>query len=649
MDSRRGVLTSAETKGKKMNDGTKERVPTPGVDFVVDKAQLDKIEINSLLSSSASVDCHDLSRMFSERISKTEAEIHPPLLLLAGLANYHVEPNHRTEPFKPMMIFGDRRSLVPSDLLPEQIDVFAEIAPIISNAGLRARMADVVWFVQRRRRNIAELAISSYCDCVDQVQAGISVFAFDDASPWSVHAKEPLVRAARISHATKWELPASARLRVQIHNLVATAFENGKSKDFVRIVDVDIDHGITPLHEVAVWAEQLLEVEELRAQPDKRIDLWKIAARCFGRVRDVANQNRCMIEVAECEVQKAELAGSSMLVSAFLNNAIHVLRNYPGTKERREELTTRLREIQPSIRDEMGSISTEIDLTEIVEHSVASVQGHSWLTAFLSLVWCDHPPEPDAIRQEAIKHAEEFPLQGIMPMQVHDFQGRVVFRSPGLTGSAEETELHYRYLMSFHRGHSRQVTVAGAINPIRRTIAEEHLVSVDVIQAIINDSPFIPPDHSYIFARAIVQFLGGEDVEAASLLVPQLENLLRQILALRGIDTTTVDENGLQTEASLPMLLNSGNPWRARLEVALPERYTHEIDLLFSFPGGPSLRNQIAHGKVPASGFWGYDMVYASWLIIHLAILPLINRLSEMAETYERATGLAKPKEGSGS
>ncbi len=126
-------------------------------------------------------------------------------------------------------------------------------------------------------------------------------------------------------------------------------------------------------------------------------------------------------------------------------------------------------------------------------------------------------------------------------------------------------------------------------------------------------------------------------------MVPQLENSLRTILSHRGIDTTTTDENGIQTEASLPMLLSPGNPWRAQLEETLPERYTHEIDLLFSFPGGPSLRNQIAHGKVPTGGFWDHDMVYASWLIIHLAVLPLAKRWGDIEENFVRVTGLARP------
>ena len=207
-------------------------------------------------------------------------------------------------------------------------------------------------------------------------------------------------------------------------------------------------------------------------------------------------------------------------------------------------------------------------------------------------------------------------------------------------GDAAAQEEQLRYLMSFHRGHSRQVTVAGAINPIRRTIASEYLVSNETVLELLRDSPFIPRGHEYIFARAICHFLAGEDIEAVLLLTPQLENSLRHILSLNGHDTTSADADGIQTEASLSILLNPDRPWRDLLEQIIPARYIHEIDLLFNFSGGPSVRNQVAHGKVPAPGFWDHDFVYAAWIIIHLAILPMAHRWGNVEEKFARVTGL---------
>jgi hypothetical protein len=81
----------------------------------------------------------------------------------------------------------------------------------------------------------------------------------------------------------------------------------------------------------------------------------------------------------------------------------------------------------------------------------------------------------------------------------------------------------------------------------------------------------------------------------------------------------------------------------ALLEEIIPARYIHEIDLLFNFAGGPSVRNQIAHGKVPAGGHWDHNFVYAAWLIIHLAILPIARRWGNVEEIFARTTGLHRP------
>lgn len=617
-----------------------EQQPTPGIDYIVTQEQLDLLNLNRMLAEVASVECFDVNRRLTDLDGERPEEQLAAIRLLSNLTSYHFVPDHPTEPFKPMWTMEDRRSLVPTDLLQGQIDVIAEFAPTVSHLGLRARLCDVSWFMQRGRRDMAELAIAAYCELVEAVRAGQATFSFENSSAWGIGAKNALVRAARISHATRWELPVSQGLRDLLAELVANAYHERRDDDFWRIAEVDLDHGITPPTRVAAMAEALVDGERLTNNPDARLSLWQLAARGYRRARDEDNANRCMVASAECHVQKADLASSPMLEAAFLQDAIQVLRNFQNTRERREELTVRLRNVQPGIQDEMGHFSTEIDLTEIVEHSVATVRGHSWPIALLSLVLCDQPPTPEEIKRTANNHAQEFPLQGIMPTQVHDFQGRLVFRAPGMGGNAAAQEKQLRYLMAFHRGHSRQVTVAGAINPIRRTIASEYLVSNETVLELLRDSPFIQRGHEYIFARAICHFLAGEDIEAVLLLTPQLENSLRHILSLNGHDTTSADADGIQTEASLPILLNPDRPWRDLLEQIIPARYIHEIDLLFNFSGGPSVRNQVAHGKVPAAGFWDHNFVYAAWIIIHLAILPMARRWGNVEEIFARVTGL---------
>ena len=633
-----------------MTDTEEDSEPSkrPGVDFVVPPDALLAIQIDKLLADLQSLDCFDINQHLMAIAKDMDPAEAAAINLLAGLTNYHVDPDHRTEPFKPMFIMGNRRSLVPSDLMPEQIGKLADFAPHINNCGLKGRIADVVWFMQRSRQDMAEIAVGAYCDSVEMVRDGQATFGFNDESAWGVHAKELLVRAGRISLATKWQLNTSNRYRELVADLVLTAFNEERADDFIRIADVDIDHDITGTKSIAAMAETLAGGGPVKDNPETRISLWSTATRCFRRIRDDAEYERCAEKIADCQVEKANLAGSAMLQASFLRDAIQTLRNLSGTRSKRDQLSERLRQSQAGIQDEMTSFSHEIDLSELVTRSIDSVQGVTWPKAFLSLILCDVPPKPETVREQAQKHAEEFVLQGIMPMQVHDFQGRLVFKAPGISDHTEESEEHFRYLMAVQRSHYRKITVSGVIEPIRNAIASEHMVSSQVIAGMLKDSPFVPPDHVMLFANAIVAFLGGDDIEAASLLIPQLENSLRHILEIHGTDTTTADADGIQTEASLSQLLSPGNPWREKLEAALPSRYTHEIDLLFTFAGGPALRNQIAHGKVPAGGFWTEDMIYGTWLIIHLAALPLAGRWGDVEETFARVTGQRKVEDTDG-
>jgi hypothetical protein len=614
-----------------------------GVDFIVPAQAILGCGFNAALNVVASVACFDINRRLNEFRAVAEQQHQPALALLAGLSNYHFDPDNRTEPFRPMMVFGDRRSLVPTDLLPDQITELYQVAPSVMNIGLRARIADVVWVLQRRRMDMAELAIQSYCECVISVRDGTATQAHGNESPWSMQSVMLLVRAASISHATRWALASSDNLRSLVGSLVQAAYDRVQPGDFCRIAQLDLDHKITAVDQIAQSAEQLANHLSLAEQPDQRMDLWKIAARAHRIQRNQAESDRCNTSAAECLVQKSDQSvGSAMLQSSFLHDAITSLRGIRGTGARRAELEAKLRAIQPTIREEMGEFSHEIDLTEIVEHALATVRGHSLPKAILALATCDKPPTPAVIRKTAVEHISSHPLQGMMPMQVYDHQGHVVFRSPGSGGTPEENEQHTRYMMCFHRNIARQLAVAGAIDPIRRSIADEHPVSMDELIAVLENSPFIPPGHTHIFARGMFHFLAGEDIEAASVLMPQLENSLRHLLLLKGIETSVTDDFGIQTEASLSILLNPNGAWRSEIDEILPPRYAHEIDLLFLFAGGPGLRNQVAHGKIPAGEFWDHNMVYGVWMILHLALAPLITHWKHVETLFVNRTGLGK-------
>ncbi len=627
-----------------MTDTTDQPVSpqsNPGIDFIVTAEDIVAVQPERVLDGSTSVDCVDLHRLLQGAQSTCDDLAMPVFQLLAGLMNYYFVPNDRVQPFMPVIQFGSTRSLVPSDLHPEQIAVISDVAPGITNPGLRARLADVAWFMNRQDAPMGFLAVSSYCDCIAGLIDGTATLAFEQDKALDIHAIQYLTRAAMIAHTMGWDKAKFARLKALIIEITEVAAHEEDPNGFIRIARVNLDWRVHDPSDIAVMAEGIVVSQSAAEHPDTRKRLWETAVRGYHLSHKEEEADRCQIESAECFVHQADLAkGSAMIRSSYLEQAIQVMRPIRATKERRAELHALMREAQPAIHDEMGVISHESDITEIVERAGKTVMGRSLPWALLQLMMCDSAPDPEGLRREVLKQREESSIVSNVPVSFHDSQGRVVFTSPGFSIDGGDDEAHIRFLMARNDGIRRQLAVAGAIDPIRRVITTEHPVSVDDLMLVMEHSPFVQPEHEHLYATGALRFMGGADMEAAHLLIPQLENSLRYVLSQVGVDTTSIDQDGIQTEATLSGLLGR---FRGQLETVMSPPIVHEIDLLFNFRGGPSVRNELAHGKVGAGGFWGHDYVYACWFILHLVFQPLVHNWSEIEALYAKRTGLPKP------
>ena len=601
-----------------------EKQPLPGIDYIVSLDELEQFDINSVFEKVKSVDCQDIKQHLDNFKNQNPTKASGALDIIEILLNFCLAPNDRENPFGPMWrLPNEERSPIPSDFEEGQIKVIAEFTPKIVNPGLRARLADVSWFLQRKP-GMAEIAISAYCESVEKVREGKLVFSagdaqifggsFPDKSAWGINAGNIMARAARISYATKWELKASKRFKKLLRDLLETAYKNNNGDSFYRMgmISLDLGESVLPIVQLAELAEEL--AEKLDAHPDLLADLFHLARNAYRKVSDKKKVEKCDIAIAECFIQKADFAESEIEKALHLQTAIiKMLKDCPRTQEQRRKLTDLLLKIQPHTLEKMKYFSVEINLEHEIKKSTDSVRGLSWSDAFNSFMQCYFLPTEYEIRDIALKYANDHPLQTIITNEICDAEGRGKFR-------AETEEANLQRLMSWFRGIHRKCVVLGIINPSREAIVSEHQISNEVLSDLLQDKPFIADGYKDIYIRAISQFLPGNNIEAASLLVPQLENSLRFILASNDHDTTVVDKKGIQNEASLPILLDPKQKWRELLEKIIPAKYIVEIDLLFNFQGGPSIRNRFAHGQIPNGEFHSYECIYAVWLIIHLAV-----------------------------
>jgi hypothetical protein len=554
--------------------------------------------------------------------------------LLSGVTQIHFKPNDRAEPFGPLVVMDGKRSVIPEDLRGEQSAVFAEIAATIKNPGLRARLADIAWYNDRKLSASAQLAISSYCDAVRLVMDSKAELFFDDEKATSHNAAEMLRRACQIANYTGWKDEPTAPLKTLIDRITQAAFDSGDANGYHTIGELNLDYEIVEAANVATQAEILAQTEGVH--PETARHLWELAARAYRRSEFNDESNRCRIKAAECHVAMADAAGSGMAAASWLMDAIKALRQVPGTKVRRQELEAKLREVQASISDEMGVISTGIDVTSLADHARKSVGGLTVAQALLEFARLDASPAPAKLREEALAQASENPLSSIVPMAIYDDEGKLVAKSPGLGGGTEAEETAIRHLILRNEGFRRQIGAVGLLETARRFITSEHPLHTRDFLPLAELSPFVPAGRENIFALGFARFFGGDFVSALHILVPQLENSLRYVLKQSAIDPSSIQSDMTQESRTISVMLDKD---RAALERIFGEAIVFEIENLFDFRGGPGLRHELAHGLLSFDASSGPDAIYACWFMFRLTCLPLFRHWQVVTNVYADRQG----------
>ena len=441
-----------------------------------------------------------------------------------------------------------------------------------------------------------------------------------------------LRRACQIANATGWKDPQAARLRALICAVILDAFGRNDHRGFLNVGEVSLQFGVEKPATIAANAETLTAANDPDTHTSR--ELWELAAIAHRQSGNDQERDRCLVSAAECHVRLAEADGAQgMVASAHFLDAIEALRRVPDTRERRQQLETTLREAQASIRDEMGVISTPVDLTALVAEARRRVGGLSLAQALAEFASLSESPEPSDLRNDTLKLAEENPLFGAMPVSIVDEEGKVVAKSPGLAGDDEDSDLALHHLIARLESLRRQSDVEGMIEPARRLIHSEHPLDHSDFRLLAEMSPFVPGDRGALFALGFVRFFGGDFVSALHILVPQLENSLRYVLKQAGVEPSAIHSDMTQENRTLSVILTRD---RDSLEAIIDPAIVFEIENLFDFRGGPTIRHHLAHGLMSANELYGTDAIYACWFMFRLCCLPLFPHWQEVASELDR-------------
>ena len=579
-----------------------------------------------------------MSEAFSTSARQTTDKAHSKVLnLLASACSMVLSPDSFNEPFKPFFEFSGGRSIIPNDFLEADIAFFVLIVDEIDDSWLKARLADLIWFIQSPPNfKFALKAIDSY--------RSIPL----DKETW-VHGQQCWQRA--IGLARLLGKGAGERLAEMETSIIKTFASVTRQDGFLGYQLSDLlksnDLGRDSSTMIAPKLKSLACEFESESDLYSAREYFGASAYWFKADRDDEMSNAMTVAVAKCWAKEANVAVASVppshtVAKNFYEKAIQTYRTIPKSMREPHQVGERIVELQKQLNesgeqslDEMCVIRTgDIDMTKLAENACNAVRCKAPVEALKAFVNLYSGANAKELRITAKNDFRRFPVQTLMPTTIRSHDGRVIAKLPGIDLNdplSDDNEKVINFRMIFHYSFHVGIAVSGYILPALEILLLEHrLREADFIR-LAKQSPIVPIGREIFFGKALFTGYDRDYGTALHLLVPQIEHMVRFHLKQAGVKTTNLDTNGIENEISLNSLMDL-----PQAKEIFDADIGFEIKALFCDPCGPNLRNELAHGLLDDVKCQQGNAIYAWWFGLKLVFITFWNSLRNAVEGSEQ-------------
>lgn len=542
------------------------------------------------------------------------------LRVLGDACTMMLQSGSPNEPFRPYAVFGDRRSAIPDDFTPAHLALFADVAAEIDNDRLRARLADLCWLrLKPRRPELALLAIDAYRN----VPLSWEEWIPDGRQCWS----------RGLSLARMLGAGAGGRLG-EMESALVQAFISGATADgflALQIANVLLEYRLASPEAltIAKKLESLAAGARQQGQFDRARAHFECAQAWYAVASDSLKAAEMAAGIAEAWAEEAVLRGAGtppayMLAATYFENAIQSYRLVPRKHRSAFNVDARLEELHAEVSqagakalNELSSVRTRgTDIGELVRTARDAVRGKPTQEALKNFVNLFGGVDVEAIRHDALKGMQDYPLQSLFGATIYGPDGRVVAKRPAIglgQGSGDESELAIRASMVRDYGILVNLVVHGDIIPALQVLLHEHRLTQADFVALARESPVVPKERATLFGKALFAGFDLDFSTALHLLAPQIEHMVRTHLKAIGARTSNIDRDGIENENGLSTLMEL-----PEVETVFDKNLAFELRSLYCDPFGPNLRNQLAHGLLEEADCESIYAIYAWWHALKL-------------------------------
>lgn len=571
-------------------------------------ADFEEAGILQLAADCDGSDVHGFSKIFMAAANKASGRATDALKLLAGICSMMLVPEEPTNPYRPMVRWGDGTSSMALEHIPRNVTgALAQLIDLIDNAALRARIADVVWLRDRAKgQQVAAAAVRAY---------RMLPLSWET---WHVYGRATWHRALQLAKQIRSEDDLSL-----IEASLLEAF-------FGAVADPDCGywalHLVGPLRIERRDGGHVREVaEQLEAVGRQRLDrlhtfvaegYFEAAAEWYEWARDRERKAVTLALAADAIALQADQGDGAIVRHHWLTKAVEAYRRVPaqfrtqlGVDAKIDELLVKRRAAGHAVLGEMAAVPLpREDVTDEIRAAVAHVKGRTPFGALLAFCGLDVPPDIPALRAAAEATLRDSVLKRLMGASVVAEDGRTVETFTPEDGPESQVTAEMRTIF---RRHAGKVALA-RLQPARDQLRFEQNYRLSDFITVATESPIVPADRARIVGRGLYAGYCGEMVDAMHILMPQFEHIVRHVL--QGAEALTAHhKDGLDMEVALASLID-----RPQMAEEFGDGLKLAIHAIMCDRAGPNLRNDVAHGLVNEEACESAHALYAWWMVLQL-------------------------------
>lgn len=580
-------------------------------------------EIKEILDAVSNQRLHSFGFAFSNSAKKAleneEIKKGKVLWLLADACSMSLQPESTNNPFVP--IIGDCSSTAHIDLFGSPDIMFLQsIIPLIDNFRLKARVADIVWLLQKPRNvNNALSAIDAY-------------FLHPlDSENWAGESADSWERGFRIS--------------ILLRTAAETRLNEAKQKIFKIFHDSTIDDKFFTLKLAELLILTSIDEEQKERIAEKLTGIADESA-AVGNYHLAREYNEFVFQfltrdekekkwkirakIAELWVKEAEAAKAhnNLAAGQWYEAARNSYKDIPR-RYRSEEVDNRINELhrlmnnsnQMAMAEMTQFESPAIDISSQISTYRNHVANRQFPEVLLYYVNASKPIKMENVKESAQRFYGNSIVRQLMSSTHLSHDGRVVARTGGIDISEPDAEgvkqAYWHEMLQLYTWEIELFTRA-CILPGLKMINLEHRITEADLRELCRSSSLLPQNRVGLWAKGLYYGFEHEFSVASHLLSPQIEHLVRVLLKQEDEKTSTIN-NGVETECGLSTLLE-----KEMANEILGKDLHFELKALLADQLGPNLRNNISHGLLETGYGSTLAEIYLWWFCLRLMIASVV-------------------------